>query len=185
MTRSECRDSSQPPFVVSFYLCMWMKQMLLFLLFSAWIISFFCVIINQMNDKSCLILNFAQMWFFWQCILIKCKENFHDHKKNTGSIELSITAHLDTVWYLLFFSIAHPVWELSLTQEECLCKCCWIMNFKQISKTFPLKQQTTYFQFPKKRWCVPPCPVSSSVSIAVCSTVVNDSVAFIYKKGNV
>ena len=66
---------------------------------------------------------------------------------------------LDTVWYFSF-SITQSVWELSLTQEEYLCSCYWIMSFKQISNTFPLKQQTVHFQFPWQ--CVPPSagPVS-------------------------
>lgn len=56
---------------------------------------------------------------------------------------------LDTVWCFPF-SITQSDWKLSPTQEEYLCLCYWIMNFKQISNTFPLKKQTVYFQFPKK-----------------------------------
>lgn len=72
------------------------------------------------------------------------------------------TQRLDTVWYFSF-SITQSVWKLSLTQEGYLCSCYWIMNFKQISNTFLLKQQTVHFQFPKSWRYVPPSagPVSS------------------------
>lgn len=82
------------------------------------------------------------------------------HLKNKDIFERRGTSRHCLVFSVC--SVAQPVWGPSLTREVCLCTCCWIMlNFKQISSTFSLKQQTTYFQFPKSCPCVPPCPVSS------------------------
>lgn len=78
--------------------------------------------------------------------------------KCLNGAKLQPEQRLDTVWYFSF-SIIQAVWKLSLIQEEYLCSCYWIMNFKQISNTFPLKQQTVDFQFPRSWQCVPPSPV--------------------------